>query len=72
MNQPELAELAAATPASTEEMYRHAAALEICQRRDLLLRRLRERGILAFEWKPWGLATILVNQYLDVKERNLL
>ena len=72
MNQPELAELVAATPASTEEMYRHAAALEICQRRDLLLRRLRERGILAFEWRPWGLATVLVNQYLDVKERNLL
>ena len=72
MNQPELAELVAATPASTEEMYRHAAALEICQRRDLLLRQLRERGILAFEWRPWGLATVLVNQYLDVKERNLL
>jgi uncharacterized protein (DUF58 family) len=72
MNQPELAALAAATPTSTEEMYRHAAALEICQRRDLLLRRLRERGILAFEWRPWELATILINQYLDVKERNLL
>ena len=72
MNQPELTELAAAIPNSQEDMYRHAAALEVSQRRDVLLRRLRQRGILAFEWAPWGLTTLLVNQYLDLKERNRL
>ena len=35
-----------ATPATKEEMYRHAAALEIAQRRELLLRGLRQRGVL--------------------------
>ena len=72
MSQPELAALAGAAPASVEEMYRHAAALEISQRRESLLRRLRQHGVLAFEWMPWGLSTVLVNRYLEVKERNWL
>jgi hypothetical protein len=53
-------------------MYRHAAALEIAHRRDLLLRGLRQRGVFAFELVPGLLASSLVNQYLDIKERNLL
>ena len=72
MSQPELSALASAVPSSVDDMYRHAAALEISQRRQSLLRRLRQRGVLAFEWMPWGLSTFLVNQYLEVKERNWL
>jgi uncharacterized protein (DUF58 family) len=72
MSQPELSALASAVPSSVNDMYRHAAALEISQRRESLLRRLRQRGVLAFEWMPWGLSTFLVNQYLEVKERNWL
>jgi uncharacterized protein (DUF58 family) len=72
MNQPDLTALAEATPQNPEEMYRHAAALEIAYRRDLLLRGLRQRGVFAFELLPGRLASSLVNQYLDIKERNLL
>jgi len=72
MNQPDLTALARATPSTPEEMYRHAAALEIMHRRDLLLRSLRQRGVFAFELAPNALASSLVNQYLDIKERNLL
>lgn len=72
MSQPDLTALARAMPQTTEEMYRHAAALEIAQRRDLFLRTLRQRGIFAFEIVPGLLASSLVNQYLDIKERNLL
>ena len=72
MNQPDLTALAEATPKTAEEMYRHAAALEIAHRRDLLLRGLRQRGVFAFELVPGLLASSLVNQYLDIKERNLL
>jgi uncharacterized protein (DUF58 family) len=72
MNQPDLALLAQTTPQTPEEMFRHAAALEITQRRDLLLRGLRQRGVFAFELVPGLLASTLVNQYLDIKERNLL
>jgi uncharacterized protein (DUF58 family) len=72
IRQPELGVLAEATPASPEEMYRHAAALEISQRRESLLRRLRQRGVQAFEWMPWALSSVLVNRYLEIKERNSL
>jgi uncharacterized protein (DUF58 family) len=72
ISQPDLADLAGANPKSVEEMYRHAAALEICSRRDLLLRGLRRSGVLAFELVPGLLASSMVNQYLDIKERNLL
>jgi len=72
MAQPDLNALAAATPQTKEDMYRHAAALEIAQRRDLLLRSLRQRGVLTLEVMPGMLASSIVNQYLDIKERNLL
>ena len=72
MNQPDLTALAGSTPQTAEEMYRHAAALEIVHRRDLLMRGLRQRGVFAFELVPGLLASSLVNQYLDIKERNLL
>lgn len=72
MNQPDLTALAQATPQNKTDMYRHAAALEIAHRRDLLLRGLRQRGVFAFELLPGQLTSSLVNQYLDIKERNLL
>lgn len=72
MNQPDLTAMAESTPQTAEEMYRHAAALEITHRRDLLMRGLRQRGVFAFELVPGLLASSLVNQYLDIKERNLL
>ena len=72
INQPDLTALAQTMPQTPQEMYRHAAALEIAHRRDLLLRGLRQRGVFAFELVPGLLASSLVNQYLDIKERNLL
>ncbi len=53
-------------------MFRYIAAIEIVQRRELLLRRLRERGVLAMEIMPGALAAALVNQYLDIKDRSLI
>lgn len=72
MSQPDLNALGKRVPSTTEDMYRHAAALEIVHRRDLLLRGLRQQGVFAFEFTPGMLASALVNQYLDIKERNLL
>jgi uncharacterized protein (DUF58 family) len=72
MGQPDLNALAAATPETTEDMYRHVAALEIADRRSVLLRALRQRGVLVLELMPGMLASALVNQYMDVKERGLL
>jgi hypothetical protein len=72
MEQTALRRLVTVRPENAEEMYRYSAALEIVQRRDLLLRRLRQQGALALETAPAGLSTALVNQYLEVKERSLL
>jgi uncharacterized protein (DUF58 family) len=72
MGQPDLRTLAETIPAVTADMYRHAAALEISQRRDILLRGLRQRGVLAFDVMPGMLASSLVTQYLNIKERSLL
>jgi uncharacterized protein (DUF58 family) len=72
MNQPDLTALAQNTPRTTEEMYRHAAALEIAHRREVLMRGLRQRGVFAFELAPGLLASSIVNRYLDIKERNLI
>jgi uncharacterized protein (DUF58 family) len=72
MGQADLTALAAATPTTTEDMYRHVAALEIAERRSILLSNLRQRGVLALELMPGMLASSLVNQYMDVKERGLL
>jgi len=72
MQQTELRGLVTARPENAQQMYRYSAALEIVQRRDLLLRRLRQHGAMAVETPPAGLSTALVNQYLEVKERSLL
>jgi uncharacterized protein (DUF58 family) len=72
MGQPDLKALAEAIPAVAADMYRHGAALEISQRRDSLLRGLRQRGVLALELMPGMLASSLVTQYLDIKERSLI
>lgn len=72
MGQPDLKALAEKTPETPGEMFRHTAALEIIQRRDLLLRGLRQRGVLALELMPGMLASQLINQYLEIKERSLL
>jgi uncharacterized protein (DUF58 family) len=70
--QPELRRLAEQRPASVREAYRYVAAQEMLQRREALLGRLRGQGALALELEPERLASGVVNQYLEVKERSLL
>jgi len=72
VGQPDLNERVAQRPESEEDMFRYIAAIEIVQRRELLLRRLRQRGVLAMELMPGALAASLVNQYLDIKDRSLI
>jgi hypothetical protein len=53
-------------------MYEVAAAQEIIHRRESLIGKVRNKGALALEITPSQLTTELVNQYLEVKERNLI
>ncbi|HEV2492361.1 MAG TPA: DUF58 domain-containing protein [Terriglobia bacterium] len=72
IGQPELPRLLAERPASVGAMYRYVAAAEMVQRRELLLRQLRQQGALTAELLPGKLASGIVNQYLEIKERSLL
>jgi uncharacterized protein (DUF58 family) len=72
IGQPDLGELASKTPRSEAEMYQVAAAQEMVHRRELLLARLRERGALAMEVSSGAVSPVLVNAYLQIKERNQL
>src|SRR5581483_6003033 len=72
ISQPEVSELTGKAPSNAAELYRYTAAQEMVQRRELLLRTLRQQGALALELQPGRLATGLVNQYLDVKERGVI
>jgi len=72
IGQPDLGELAARTPQNETEMYQVAAAQEMVHRRELLLARLRERGALALEVNSAAISPVLVNAYLQIKERNQL
>jgi uncharacterized protein (DUF58 family) len=72
IQQPELLDVAASLPATASEMYRHIAAQEMLDRRQVLLERLRQRGVLAVEFEAARISPALVNQYLEIKERSLL
>jgi uncharacterized protein (DUF58 family) len=72
IGQPELRELLRERPTTPREMFRHVAAQEIVQRRDVLLRTLRQQGVLTLEVDPSRLSSAVVNQYLGAKERSLI
>jgi uncharacterized protein (DUF58 family) len=70
--QPELRIRARQSPATATAMYEVVAAQEMVYRRETLLGRLRERGALCMEVDPSRLSAAVLNQYLTVKERNLV
>jgi uncharacterized protein (DUF58 family) len=72
IGQPDLATLASSEPDSVRDMYRTTAAQETLHRREVLLGKLRQRGALAIEVNSAKASVMLVNSYLDVKQRNLL
>jgi uncharacterized protein (DUF58 family) len=72
VGEPELRDLADRRPATPAEMYQYAAAQQVIQRRELLLRRMREQGALAMEFLPGKLSSEIVSHYLQIKWKGLL
>jgi uncharacterized protein (DUF58 family) len=72
MRQPEVAALAASRPGDTTGMYRVLAAQEALERREVLLRRVRQAGALVVDVAPGELTGALVQRYVEVKERSLV
>ena len=71
IGQPDLAEMAGIVPQNSEEMFRSTAAQEVIHRRELLMARLRERGALTVE-ATGAVSTLVINEYLRIKEKSLL
>jgi uncharacterized protein (DUF58 family) len=63
---------AAATPETVDAMFETAAAQELLDRRERLLRRMQERGAMTLETQPELLAGAVLNRYLEVKEQGIL
>jgi uncharacterized protein (DUF58 family) len=72
IGQPELRGMLKQRPKDPVEMFRYVATQEIVQRRDVLLRTLRQQGALTLEVDPMKLSSAVVNQYLLAKERSLI
>jgi uncharacterized protein (DUF58 family) len=72
VGEPELRALLARRPESAAQMYQYVAAQQVIQRRELLLRRMREQGALAMEFLPGRLSPEIVNHYLQIKWKGLL
>ncbi|HKW00258.1 MAG TPA: DUF58 domain-containing protein, partial [Vicinamibacterales bacterium] len=72
IGEPDLRRVAERRPGGVHEMYESAAAQDVLYRRERLLGNLREGGALAFETTSSRLAAVLVNSYLDLKQRNRL
>jgi len=72
IGEADLTALSARKPDSVSQMYQTAAAQEVVHRRERLLARLREHGVLALETSSGGLSPTLVNAYLEIKQRSQL
>jgi uncharacterized protein (DUF58 family) len=70
--QQDLQRLAASEPRTTEAMFETAAAEELLDRREHLLRRLQERGAMTLETPPGELTAAALNCYLELKEQGRL
>ena len=69
IGQPDLKLVAADSPDTAEELFRYAAAIETLHRREVLLARMRERGALAMELDAHEISAVVMNKYLELKER---
>lgn len=72
VGQPDLLKMAAQEPDTAAHMYEASAAQEIMQRRQVLLGRMRDRGVLLVEVNTAAMSAAVVNTYLDIKQQNRL
>ena len=71
IEQRDLRQIAAMRPANQQQMFAGAAAQEMVHWRELLLARLRQRGALTLETYPEDMTSLVLNRYLEIKEKAL-
>jgi len=71
LRDPFLARVAAHPPGSLLDLHRAVVAADFARERELVLRRLARLGVRLVDAPPAAITTSLLNQYLDVKRREL-
>jgi uncharacterized protein (DUF58 family) len=69
--EPRLAQIAASSPKTSQEMYLKAAACHMLLQRQIALEKMRSRGILVLESPPEHLTIQLIRRYLEIRRANL-
>jgi len=72
IDDPELRRAAASQPHHQDDLFRSAAAVEVMHRRERQIATLRGRGAHTLEVGGEGLSARVIEQYLSLKERDLL
>jgi uncharacterized protein (DUF58 family) len=72
LGQPDVVRLTESAPADAQQTFLYAAASETLRRRELMLARLRSRGVHAIEVNAPQLTGAVLNKYLEVKQKNLI
>jgi uncharacterized protein (DUF58 family) len=71
LGQPDVMRLTDTAPATPQQTFLYAAASETIRRRELMLARLRSRGVHVIEVNAPQLSGAVLNKYLEVKQKNL-
>lgn len=72
LGQPDVMRLTNIEPETPEQTFLYAAASETIGRRELMLARLRSRGVHVIEVNAPELTGAVLNKYLEVKQKNLI
>lgn len=72
LGQPDVLKLTATAPSTPDQTFLYAAASETIRRRELMVARLRSRGVHVIEVNAPQLTGAVLNKYLEVKQKNLL
>ena len=72
LGQPDVIRLTESAPSDAQQTFLYAAASETLRRRELMLARLRSRGVHAIEVNAPQLTGAVLNKYLEVKQKNLI
>jgi uncharacterized protein (DUF58 family) len=72
VGQPDVTSLLAQAPGNSHSAFLYAAAAEMTGRRELTIAQLRRRGVRAIEISAPHLTGAVINEYLDIKAKNLL
>jgi uncharacterized protein (DUF58 family) len=72
LGQPDVMRLTDTEPTNPQQTFLYAAASETIRRRELMLARLRSRGVRVIEVNAPQLTGAVLNMYLEVKQKNLI